>query len=188
MSKQFDFSKAQEQTTFSIIPEGTLAKIRMTIIPGYHNDDSKGWTDGLVTQGTTGAAYLKAKFEILDNSELKGRYVTSLIGMYSPKGDVYRDIGRTFIRAALESARDIHPKDTSSNAMEAKKANLKDLDGLVFAVKISVAKDLTGNDRNEVKTVITPSHPRYYEFMPKQNTPQSTVATGLIDDSIPIFE
>ncbi len=187
MSKQFDFSKAQEQTTFSIIPEGTLAKIRMTIIPGYHNDDSKGWTDGFVTLGTTGAAYLKAKFEILDG-EFKGRFVSSLIGMHSPKGPIYEAMGQTFIRSALESAKDIHPKDTSSNAVEAKKANLKDLDGLVFAVKISVAKDLKGNDRNEVKTVITPSHPRYYEFMPKQNSFQASVSNEVIDDSVPSFK
>ena len=185
MSKKFDFSKAPEQTTYSLIPDGTLAKVRMTIIPGYHNDDSKGWTDGLVTQGTTGAAYLKAKFEILDNSELKGRYVHSLIGMYSPKGDVYRDMGRTFIRSALESAKDIHPKDSSPSAVEAKKASLKDLDGLVFAVKISVSKKLDGEARNEVKTIITPAHTRYYEFMPKQNAPQASTRNDVIDDSTP---
>ena len=55
----------------------------------------------------------------------------------------------------------------------------------MFAVQISIGKTQQGEDKNEVKTVITPDHPRYYEFMPKQNAPQSTVATGFIDDSIP---
>ena len=187
MSKQFNFSQALEQQTFSIIPEGTLARVRMFIKPGGHNDEAKGWTDGLVTMGLTGAVYLKVQFEILDG-EFKRRFVSSLIGMHSPKGPIYEAMGQTFIRSALESAKDIHPKDTSSNAMEAKKANLKDLDGLVFAVKISVAKDLKGNDRNEVKTVITPSHPRYYEFMPKQNSFQASVSNEVIDDSVPSFK
>ena len=184
MSKQFNFSQALEQQTFSILPEGTLARVRMFIKPGGHNDEAKGWTDGLVTLGLTGAAYLKVQFEILDG-EFKRRFVSSLIGMHSPKGPIYEAMGQTFIRAALESARDVHPKDKSENADRARSINLKELDGLVFAVQISIGKTQEGEDKNEVKTVITPDHPRYYEFMPKQNTPQSTGAAGLIDDSIP---
>ena len=39
-----DFNSADDQSGFDVIPKGTLAKVRMTIKPGGHDDASQGWT------------------------------------------------------------------------------------------------------------------------------------------------
>ena len=42
----FDFNSASEQTSFDLIPKGTLVRVRMTIKPGGFDDPSQGWTGG----------------------------------------------------------------------------------------------------------------------------------------------
>lgn len=83
-----DFSSAEDQQTFDIIPKGTIARVRMTIKPGGHNDPSEGWTGGYATQGNTGAVYLNCEFVILEG-QFARRKVWSLIGLHSPKGPDY---------------------------------------------------------------------------------------------------
>lgn len=53
-----DFNDAEQQTSFELIPKGTLAKIRMTIKPGSHDDVSRGWTDGYATEVSIPARYI----------------------------------------------------------------------------------------------------------------------------------
>ncbi len=46
----FDFNSASEQTSFDLIPKGTLVRVRMTIKPGGFDDPSQGWTGGYATR------------------------------------------------------------------------------------------------------------------------------------------
>lgn len=46
----FDFNSASEQTSFDLIPKGTLVRVRMTIRPGGFDDASQGWTGGYATR------------------------------------------------------------------------------------------------------------------------------------------
>ena len=39
----FDFNSASEQTSFDLIPKGTLVRVRMTIRPGGFDDATQGW-------------------------------------------------------------------------------------------------------------------------------------------------
>ena len=57
----------------NLIPKGTLAKVRLTIRPGGHNDPSQDWTGGYATRGSTGAAYLNCEFVVLEGSTPSGR-------------------------------------------------------------------------------------------------------------------
>ena len=57
-----DFNDAQSNT--SLIPKGTLAKVRLTIRPGGFDDASQGWTGGYATRGSTGAVYLNGEFTV----------------------------------------------------------------------------------------------------------------------------
>jgi hypothetical protein len=53
-----DFNNAEDQTSFDPLPKGTLIKVRMTIKPGGHNNEQKGWTGGYATRNaTSGAVY-----------------------------------------------------------------------------------------------------------------------------------
>ncbi len=168
-----DFNDAEQQTSFDLIPKGTVARVRMTIKPGGHDDAERGWTDGYATESfDTGSVYLAAEFVVLAG-EYARRKLWSNIGLYSPKGDTWANMGRTFIRAVLNSANGVLPSDQSPDAQNARRiASFAALDGIEFVARIDVEKDSKGENRNVIKLAIEPDHPDYAGLMgvpPKTN-------------------
>ena len=159
MSVWKDFGSAEDQQTFDIIPRGTIARVRMTIKPGGYNDPDQGWTGGYATLGDSGAVYLNCEFVILEGPFAR-RKVWSLIGLHSPKGPTYANMGRSLIKGILNSARGFSTKDDSPQAMAARRINgIGDLDGIEFTARIDVEKDSrNGDDKNVIKTAITKDH------------------------------
>jgi len=161
MTNWNDYNNADEQQEYDIIPKGTLAKVRMTIKPGGYDDPAQGWTGGYATCGDTGAVYLNAEFVVLDGKYAK-RKIWSLIGLHSPKGADWTNMGRSFVKGILNSARGLSAKDNSDKALSARRINsFADLDGIEFVAKIDVGKDVHGNPKNEIKLAITPDHKDY---------------------------
>ena len=161
-----DFNDAEQQTSFDLIPKGTVAKVRMTIKPGGHDDAARGWTDGYATESfDTGAVYLAAEFVVLAGEYAK-RKLWSNIGLHSPKGDAWANMGRTFIRAVLNSAYGVLPSDQSPEAQNARRiASFAALDGIEFVARIDVEKDSKGENRNVIKLAIEPDHKDYAPLM-----------------------
>ena len=158
-----DFNDAEaQQGAFDLIPKGTVVKLRMTIKPGGHDDHSQGWTGGYATQSfDTGAVYLSCEF-IVTAGPFAKRKMWSNIGLLSRKGPAWGQMGRSFIRAALNSARGILPQDNSPQAANARRiASFADLDGIEFIARVDVEKDGKGEDRNVVKIAIEPDHKDY---------------------------
>ena len=74
-----DFNDAEAQSSFDLIPRGTIVPVRMTIRPGGYDDASQGWTGGYATQNAaTGSVYLNCEFVILEGLHAR-RKVWSLI-------------------------------------------------------------------------------------------------------------
>ena len=117
-----DFNDAEaQQGGFDLIPRGIAVPVRMTIKPGGHDDHTQGWTGGYATQSfDTGAVYLACEFVVTDGPFAK-RKMWSNVGLYSPKGPTWGQMGRSFIRAALNSARNVHPQDNSPQAAAARR-------------------------------------------------------------------
>jgi hypothetical protein len=164
-----DFSTAEEQTSGDIIPHRTPVKVRMKIRPGGYNDESKGWTGGYATRSDkTGAVYLDAEYTVV-GGKFNKRKVWSLIGLHSVKGDKWEMMGRSFIRAALESAHGIKAEDASEKAMNARRiTGFADLDGLEFCAMVEVEKAEPGSgydDKNKIQNVIGVSHKDYAGLM-----------------------
>lgn len=161
-----DFNDAEQQTSFDLIPKGTLAKVRMSIKPGGFDDAARGWTGGYATESfDTGSVYLAAEFVVLDG-EFAKRKLWSNIGLHSPKGDAWANMGRTFIRAVLNSAYGVHPSDQSPEAQNVRRiAGFAALDGIEFVVRIDVEKDSKGENRNVIKLAIEPDHKDYPTLM-----------------------
>jgi hypothetical protein len=161
-----DFNDAEQQTSFDLIPKGTLAKVRMTIKPGGFDDPTRGWTDGYATESfDTGSVYLAAEFVVLEG-EFAKRKLWSNIGLHSPKGDAWANMGRTFIRAVLNSAYGVLPSDQSPEAQNARRiSSFSALDGIEFVARIDVEKDSKGENRNVIKLVIEPDHKDYAALM-----------------------
>jgi hypothetical protein len=158
-----DFNDAEaQQGGFDLIPKGTLVPVRMTIKPGGHDDHSQGWTGGYATQSfDTGAVYLACEFVVTGGPFAK-RKMWSNVGLHSSKGPTWGQMGRSFIRAALNSARNVHPQDNGPQAAAARRINgFAELDGIEFIARVDVEKDAKGEDRNVVKVAIEPDHKDY---------------------------
>lgn len=162
-----DFNDADaQQGAFELIAKGAIVPLRMTIKPGGHDDHSQGWTGGYATQSfDTGAVYLACEFVVTAGPFAK-RKMWSNIGLHSPKGPTWGQMGRSFIRGALNSARNVHPQDETPQASAARRINsFADLDGIEFIARIDVEKDTKGEDRNVVKLAIEPDHKDYAALM-----------------------
>ena len=158
-----DYNDARQNP--NLIPKGTIAKVRLTIRPGGFDDASQGWHGGYATRGTTGAVYLNCEFTVLEGQYAK-RKIFSRIGLYSPKGPDWANMGRSLIRSMLNSARGISDKDISPNAQAARRiTSFADLDGIEFVGKIEIGTDTNGEDKNEVRMALTPDHRDYAQIM-----------------------
>ena len=121
MSNWSDFNDAEQQQSFDLIPKGTVAKVRMTVKPGGYDDPSQGWLGGYATQSfETGSIFLACEFVVLEG-EYARRKLWSNIGLYSSKGPTWGNMGRTFVRAALNSARNVRPDDNTPQAAAARR-------------------------------------------------------------------
>lgn len=134
----------------------------MTLKPGGYDDPAQGWTGGYATQSfETGSIYLACEFVILEG-EFARRKMWSNVGLHSPKGPAWGNMGRTFIRAALNSARNVPPKDNGPQAAAARRIQgFHELDGLEFVARIDVEKDGRGDPRNVVKMAVEPGEQEY---------------------------
>jgi hypothetical protein len=171
----FDFNSAAEQTSYDLIPKGILVPVRMTIKPGGYDDATQGWTGGFATRNdNTGSVYLNCEFVVLEGPHAR-RKMWSLIGLYSAKSEEWANMGRTFIKAILNSARNVHPGDSSPAAQNARRiSGFADLEGIEFLGKVDWEKDQNGQDKNVIKSAITPDHKDYAAAM---GAPRSAAAT-----------
>lgn len=166
----FDFNEAEPQRSGGgeLIPDNTVALVVAKLRPGQSGPD--GW----LKASQTGCEMMDFEFTIdggdYDRRKLWGLYVVSGITEGHEKA---ANISRSRLRAMLESARGIHPSDTSPEAMAARRANgYADFDGLSFCAKIGIEqgglKDKTAGanseryaDKNVIKAVITPDEADY---------------------------
>jgi hypothetical protein len=75
-------------------------------------------------------------------------------------------MGRSFIKAVLNSSRNIHPDDNSPEAQRARQIrSFGDLDGAEFAARIGIEKDGQGEYRNIIRLVIEPDLKEYADLM-----------------------
>ena len=161
-----DFNDAEQQQSFDLIPKGTVAKVRMTVKPGGYDDPNQGWVGGYATQSfETGSIFLACEFVVLEGEHAR-RKLWSNIGLYSSKGPTWGNMGRTFVRAALNSARNVRPDDNTPQAAAARRIQgFHELDGLEFIARIDVEKDGRGEAKNVVKMAVEPGEPEYAPTM-----------------------
>jgi hypothetical protein len=158
-----DFNDAQQNA--NLIPKGTVARVRLTIRPGGFNDPAQGWTGGYAKRGTTGSVYLDAEYTVLEGQYAR-RKVWSMIGLYSAKGPEWGNMGRSLVRGILNSARGLSDKDNSPEAQNARRiSGFADLDGIEFVARIDVGKDSNGEDKNDIRQVVTRDHKEYAAVM-----------------------
>ena len=106
--------------------------------------------------------------------EYARRKVWGIIGLHSNKGPEWGNMGRSFIKAILNSSRGFCESDNSPAAQSARKINgIGDLDGMEFVAKITTKKDQNEELRNEIRFAITPDHKDYKTTMGAVSTPSA---------------
>jgi hypothetical protein len=167
MTKWNNFNDAEDQMSYELIPHKTIAKVRLLTKKGNHV--TKEWPDGWATKSKSGSSvYLACEFVIL-GGEYENRKIWSNIGLHSDNSEKYGQIGRSMIKAILNSASSLHSKDKSPEAEKQRQIkSFADLDNLICVAEITI-NDKGDSPRNEIKTIITPDHARYREFMFEQS-------------------
>lgn len=190
--KWTNFNDAEDQMSYELIPHKTIAKVAVNIKRGGYI--TKQWDDGYATKSnSSNSVYLACEFIVI-GGEYDNRKVWSNIGLYSEASDKYATIGRSTIKAILESANNLHPKDKSPQAEQIR--NIKDFGDLnnLHVVAEIVINDKGQNPKNEIKTIITPGHPKYDEYMDVKSgkhkidykgTAANQNAVPIYDDEIP---
>ncbi|MGA3772426.1 hypothetical protein [Ralstonia pseudosolanacearum] len=175
-----DFNDAGRQVGFDLIPKGTLLKIRMTIRQGGFDDPSRGWTGGWATESEhTGSVYLAAEFVVLEGPYAK-RKLWSMIGLHSPKGDEWANMGRAFVRAALNSARGVHPDDNTEPAQLSRRIrDFGELHGMEFIGRVDIELDSRGDARNVIRQAVEPNHKDYAALMAGNAPPANAANAGV---------
>ena len=167
MSKWNNFNDAEEQMSYELIPHKTIAKVRLLIKKGNHVTEE--FTDGWATLSKAGTSiYLACEFVVL-NGEFEHRKVWGNIGLHSNNSPKFADIGRSMIKAILNSAHGLHPADKSPEAEKMRTIkSFADLHGLACLAEITI-NDKGDQPRNEIKTFITPADPIYNDFMDERS-------------------
>ncbi len=161
-----DFSTAEQQSepSYGPIPRGTPIKVILKVRPG--GASFEGCPDGLATRSDKGGAiYLDCEYTVVGGKYNK-RKIWSMLGLHSPKGPTWENMGRAMVRAMLESARGVSPDDISETAMSARRIkDLGDLNGLEFAAFADVEKSEGYDPKNVIKNVLPKGHKDYAAVM-----------------------
>lgn len=167
MTKWNNFNDAEDQMSYELIPHKTIAKVQLTLKKGDHV--TKEFPDGWATKSKAGTSiYLACEFVIL-SGEFEHRKIWSNIGLHSDNSPKYAEIGRSTIKAILNSAHGLHSKDKSPEAEKQRQIkSFADLDNLQVVAEITI-NDKGDQPRNEIKTIITPDHAKYSEFMDERS-------------------
>lgn len=174
----FDFNDATPQISGDLIPAKTYAKVIAAIRPG------KGTADMWITKSASEFEYLNMEFTVVSAPMAKRKiFQNAGVGGVTDGHEKAANITRSFIRAMLESARGIDPKDESEKAQKARRIqSWGDLVELEFAVEVGIEKGKDGyDDKNKIQRVLLPGHAMYTKVMagetilPGGDKPSSTV-------------
>ena len=167
MNKWNNFNDAEDQIPYELVPHKTIAKVMLLLKKGNHI--TKEFPDGYASLSKSGTSvYLACEFVIL-GGEYENRKIWSNIGLHSDNSEKYGEIGRSMIKAILNSAYSLHSKDKSPEAEKQRHIkSFSDLDNLICVAEITI-KTSGDQPRNEIKTILTPDHAKYSEYMDERS-------------------
>ena len=156
----YDFNDADTQRNFDVIPNGTIATVRMTVRPGSAGED--GW---LRRSKDGNSEMLDCEFVVLDGPSAKRKFwmLFTVDGTTQGHAEAAK-ISASKLRAILESARGIRPDDKSDTATQARRiGSYGDLNGLSFIARVGVEPPQNGyKAKNRLDHVVTPDEKAWH--------------------------
>jgi len=150
-----DFTDVPSQ----LIPEGTIATVSMHILAGNVGED------GMLTRSKDGACeMLHGEFTVVDGPYKDRKFWQHMVLEGTTDGQkqmANRNLG--VLKAILDSALNLKPKDESNEARAARTVSIKWFDGKSFIAKIG-EEEGSGNfpAKNILAGVITPDKKEYH--------------------------
>jgi hypothetical protein len=176
----FDMNDAEPQKSGEIIPDGTFAKVSLTIRKGGMNGESELDKELLKTSNTPNSdvLMLDCEFTVAEGPHARRKFwqmMTVSGGKVDDKGiSIGWKITKSAIRAMIDSALGLNPDDMSE-ATKAKRIlrGFADLNGITFVAKIRVepSSDPRYGDSNKLDRVILPTEPEWKKVMDGQDIP-----------------
>jgi hypothetical protein len=161
-----DFSDVDPQQSSDLIPDGSFAKVTMTIRPG--GVDGQTEIDrGLLKASTTPGSdvlSLDCEFTVVEGRHARRKFWQNLTvsgGKIDEKGtSIGWNIIKRTIRSMIDSALGLDPEDNSEDAKAKRRLRcLADLDGITFVAKITVepSTDRQYPDKNKLDRPVLPN-------------------------------
>lgn len=170
----FDMNDAEPQKSGELIPDGTFAKVTMTIRPGGTDGQSEIDRGLLKASNAPGSDVLMvdAEFTVAEGPHVRRKFwqmFTVSGGKVDEHGvSIGWKISKGSFRAMIDSALGLDPQDMSE-AAKAKRIlrGLADLNGITFVAKIKVEPndDPRYGDSNKLDRVVLPSEPEWRKVM-----------------------
>ena len=180
----YDLNDAQPQMApiGELIPDGTFAKVRLTIRPGGVNGATPADAGLLKASQSSDARMLDCEFTVVDGPHARRKFWQSFTvagGKLDEKGQsIGWKISKSTFRAIVDSALGLDPRDESP-AAKAKRVlpGLRHLEGIVFAARIMVepASNPQYRDQNRIANVVLPDEPHHAAIMRGETVPPDPV-------------
>ena len=176
----FDMNDVAPQQSGDLIPDGTFAKLRMSI--------RKGGSDGMseVDRGLLKASnqpgsdvlMLDAEFTVMEGPHARRKFWQNFTvqgGKLDEQGQsIGWKISKGVFRAMIDSALGLNPEDMSEAARARRVLRgLADLDGIAFVAKIQIEPSRTPGykDANRLDHVVLPTAPEWQKVMAGETVP-----------------
>jgi hypothetical protein len=169
-----DFNNAQRSN--DLLPDGIFCPLKLTIRPGGDTMPEREYDGALFKNSLrSDAVMLDCEFTVLPPSPHQKRKFWQMFTIAGGKvgedgTSIAGQITMLMLRAIINSALELHPKDMS-DAAKAKRnlGGFRDLDGIVFIAKIGIKRgDRTPDggfypDKNIIAHVVEPNEPQWGE-------------------------
>lgn len=169
-----DMNDAEPQKSGELIPDGTFAKMSMTIRPG--GIDGQGDTDkGLLKASNSPGSdvrLLDCEFTVVEGPHARRKFwqvFTVSGGKVDEQGvSIGWKISKSAFRAMIDSALGLDPEDMSEGAKQKRMLRgIADLSGITFVGKIKVepSDDERYGDNNKLDRVVLPTEAEWQKVM-----------------------
>ena len=176
----FDMNDVAPQQSGDLIPDGTFAKVRMSI--------RKGGTDGMSevdrgllkpsNQPGSDVLMLDAEFTVVEGPHARRKFwqmFTVQGGKLDEQGQsIGWKISKSTFRAMIDSALGLNPEDMSEAARAKRVLRvLADLEGITFVAKIRIepSRNPAYKDANKLDHVVLPTAPEWQKVMDGETVP-----------------
>ena len=178
----FDMNDAEPQKSGELIPDGTFAKVTMTIRPG--GIDGQSEIDQALLKApkdpTSDVRMLDCEFTVVEGPHARRKFwqmFTVQGGKVDENGvSIGWKISKSTFRAMIDSALGLDPQDMSEAAKQKRiLRGLADLNDITFIAKIKIepSEDARYGDQNRLDRVVLPTDKEWKLVMDGKDVPAS---------------